>query len=147
MVERYIPEMAHYFVEEELQPWIDAFVAIDERGDKKPLTKLLKKNTPMPRDAAWHLADLAERYNLTKLQNRGGKRAPSYDYPPALRKLVRAKKYYESYVASKMNKDQAFERAAATGGVEEEALRKLVAGKYASARRVQKRKPPPNSRP
>jgi hypothetical protein len=147
MVERYIPENEHLWIEDEvLRAWIDALIAIDHRGDKKPLIDLLRANTEMNKSAAWHLADFLARHNLTKLQNRGGKRTPSYDYPPALSKLIRAQKYYERYVARGESRDKAVERAASMCGVEEEALHKLIAGKYASARRVQKRRPP-NSRP
>jgi hypothetical protein len=145
MVERIILETDHFWTEDELtQTWIAALEAIDYRGDKEPLIQLLK-NTEINATAAWHLADLLDRYNLTKL--RGGQRTPSYDYPPALRKLIQAQKYYKRYVARRMSKDRAFEQAASTCGVKEEKLRNLVSGKYASARRVQKRKPRPKPLP
>lgn len=143
MVERYIPEKEHRFESEELQPWIDAFEAIDVRGDKLPLIKLLEKNIEMPWPAPWHLADLLKRYNLRK--RRGRQMAPSYANPPAMQKLVRARKYYLRYV--KEDRATAFERAAGKDGVDEEILRAFVEGKYGSKRRVQKRKPPPNPRP
>lgn len=145
MVERYIPEFEHWLEDDLTQAWIAALQAIDLHGDKEPLIQLLKKNTEINAKAAWHLADLLDRYNLTKL--RGGQRTPSYDYPPALRKLIQAQKYYKRYVARGMSKDRAFEQAASTCGVKEEQLRDLVSGKYASARRVQKRKPRPKPLP
>lgn len=145
MVERYIPEKPHLFEDGLLGRWIDALVALDQRCDKLPLIKLLEKNTDMPWPVPWHLADLIKRYNLTKRASRGTKVTPSYDNPPALRKLVQAKKYFERY--ARENGTTAFERAAEKCGVDEEILRAFVAGKYASARRVQKRKPPSNPRP
>jgi hypothetical protein len=96
MVERIILEREHFYTEDDFtQAWIGALMAIDFHGDKEPLIQLLKKNTEMNAKAAWHLADLLDRYNLTKLQNRGRKRTPSYDYPPALGKLIQAQKYYK----------------------------------------------------
>jgi len=147
MAERYISEFDHLIVGAEHQPWIDAFLALDEGGDKKPLIKLLRKNAPVPWPAPWHLADLLERYKLTKRQNRGGVTSPSYDYPPALRELIRAKKYYERKLARGTDKNTAFKEAAAQGEVNQQTLRNFVAGKNAHARRVEKRKPPPNPRP
>lgn len=44
----------------DVQPWIDALVAVDRRGDTEPLVELLKSNTPIPDDARWYLADLLE---------------------------------------------------------------------------------------
>ena len=66
----------------ELQPWLDALRAIDLRGDKSQLVKLLKSDVAIPPDARQHLADLLERYQL-KLQRggRGGRMTPSYDLP------------------------------------------------------------------
>ena|SRR5690348_3826687 len=145
MIERFIPEKEYLFESEELQPWIDAFLAIDAGGDKLPLIELLRKNVEMPWPAPWHLADLLDRFNLTKRAKQGRKTTPSYDNPPALRKLIRAEKFYQRY--ARENRATAFERAAEKGGVNEEILRAFVAGKYASARRVQKRKPPQNPRP
>jgi hypothetical protein len=144
MVERYIPEYPHLFEGEQLGQWIDALVAIDVRDDKLPLIKLLRENIEMPWPISWHLADLLDRYSLAKRASRGGRIAPSYDNPPALRKLVQAKKYYQRYVRE--DRATAYERAAEKCGVDEEKLRAYVEGKYASARRVKKRKPPPNPR-
>ena len=145
MVERYIVESPKDFVGGVLQKWIQALDAIVERADKRPLITLLQKNTPMPWPAPWYLAELLELYNLTKRQSRGRKMVLSYDDPPALRKLNRAKRYYEQYAIE--DEDTAFERAAAKCVVDEATLRNFLAGKNTSARRVRKRKPPPNPRP
>jgi hypothetical protein len=148
VVERYVPESPKHFVGGVLQKWTDALDDIvGPRADKRALIKLLKKNTPMPWPAPWYLAELLELYNLTKRASRGGKTVLSYDDPPALRKLNRAKRYYERRVASGMSKDQAIREAATKAEVDTETFRNFLIGKNAHARRVQKRKPPTNPRP
>jgi hypothetical protein len=146
MVERFVPESPKHWVGGVLQKWIDALDDIVDRSDKSALIKLLKKNTPMPWPAPWYLAELLELYNLTKRQSRGGKTVLSYDDPPALRKLNRAKKLYEQYLKTK-DEETAFELAAADGSVNKTTFRNFLIGKNAHARRVKKRKPPPNPRP
>ena len=144
MVERYFPtNYAPSQIEEEDEPWVEALRAIDDdkRRDKRRLLELLRNSTPMSETARWHLADLINRYKIAAQANRGGKITPSYDYPPAQQKLVRAERYYESFL-QEMGKDGAIEEAAQRCEVEPETLRSFIGGKYSSARRVKKRKPP-----
>jgi len=143
MVERYFGK--HYasnLIKDEDVPWVKALKAIDKRRDKGPLLKLLRNKTPMSETARWHLADLINRYKIDKQANRGGKTTPSYDYPPAQLKLVRAKRYYDNFREQKMSKDPAIEEAAQRCEVEPETLRSFIDDKYTSGRRVKKRKPP-----
>jgi hypothetical protein len=57
--------------------WAEAIEAIDKRGDKEPLKKLLKSEFELPPEARRFLADLIDRYQL-KLK-RGRKATPAYD--------------------------------------------------------------------
>jgi hypothetical protein len=132
---------------EELKPWIEAFMAIDgRRRDTAPLIRLLRDNVPMPWPAPWHLADLLERYNLKRpLGN--PKQNPSYDYSEAWAKLILAKRYFKNYRYNRMDRDEAIEKAARKCGISVITLRNFIEGRYTSARRFAKRQPPPNPRP
>lgn len=149
MVEREFlgPSAMRSIDDENLEPWIEAFMAIDgPRRETTPLIQLLRDNVPMPWPAPWHLADLLARYNLKKPPG-NQKQVPSYDYSDAWAKLIRAKKYFEHYLYNRMDRDDAIRKAARTCDVKVITLRNFIDGRNTSARRLAKRQPPPNPRP
>jgi hypothetical protein len=145
--ERYFPRNASHQVDEEDTLWVTALQAIDKEGSKELLLKLLRDNTPMSPSASWHLADLLDRYKIATQANKGGKKTPSYDLPPAQIKLERAKRYYLHFVDNGLSEDQAIQNASIECEVDEERFRSFLAGRNSSARRIRMRRPPPNTRP
>lgn len=55
-----------------------ALQAVDASNDKSPLIAVLNKKQP-PLTICRHLADLLNRHNFCKRQNRGPKTVPSYE--------------------------------------------------------------------
>ena len=110
----------------DLQPWIDALLVLDRRGDKRPLLALLKSDTPIPALARSYMADLLERYTLKR--PRGGRRTPAYDYSLAERKLVwAAASVRDDTKNGRPRKDQ-IEKIAAIYGVLPSTLANYLAG-------------------
>jgi hypothetical protein len=145
-LERRIPRDAHLEVDNpKLQPWIDALVKIDRdrsRGTAKgDLIQLLRSKAPMPRLARWHLADLLDRYNL-KIPRGKNRQTPSYDHSKAEGKLILAAKMFRRYRAREFSFDRAIDYSARTYEITSEKLRTYLAGKYTSARRIARRRPP-----
>jgi hypothetical protein len=95
----------------------------------------------MPRDARWHLADLLDRYNL-KIAPGKNQQIPSYDHSKAAGELERAAKTYRRYREKGFSGDRAIEYTARDYEMDSEKLRTYLAGKYASARRIESRRPP-----
>ena len=98
MVEREFlgPSAMRSIDDENLEPWIEAFMAIDgPRRETTPLIQLLRDNVPMPWPAPWHLADLLARYNLKKPPG-NQKQVPSYDYSDAWAKLHSRQKIFRT---------------------------------------------------
>jgi hypothetical protein len=143
MLQRYIPR-DWLLPSEEEKPWIDALKAAGRRRNG-PLIGLLK-SSPMPGSVSWHLADLFDRYNLTKRRGKN-KQVPSYELSENMNRLLRAGESYRRYRAEGKSREEALELAARNYGVHPEVLRLLIEGKHAGARRVQKRRPPLNRRP
>lgn len=127
-----------------IQPWIDALQAIDHRGNKEPLIKLLKSNEPIPQNARWYLANLLERYQLKKPV--GGRATPAYDRSDAEMYLAWAKTGYLESISAGLSPEEAFELAVRLYGVNSGTFRNYLAGKHSSSRRMKKRRPP-NTQP
>jgi hypothetical protein len=56
--------------------WYEALVAIDQRGDKKPLIGLLQSGQPVPPSIAFYIGEMLDRYALVPPSNRP--RLPGY---------------------------------------------------------------------
>ena len=69
--------------------WYEALKALDARGDKRPLLRLLRAG-PAPKSVCLHLADLLSRYELCNKKGRGRKHVPTYERTPRMAKLEQA---------------------------------------------------------
>ncbi len=119
------------------RPWIIALLGIDRSNDKQRLIELLKSETPLPKQARLDLADLLERYKLTRL--RGKQRTPSYDLSDTVAQLDAAKASARRSIKNGMKPEAAIELAARVNGVHKDMLRLHLAGRNAAARRAIKR--------
>ena len=67
--------------------WYEALVAIDGRGDKKPLIKLLQSGQPVPPSIAFYIGDLLDRYTQAP---KARPRTPAYSRTSEQIKLIAA---------------------------------------------------------
>jgi hypothetical protein len=119
--------------------WIEAFEAIDKRGDKAPLLELLKSKSDMPRDVRWYLADLLARHQLKK--KRGGQATAAYDRTDVDVKKIWAKEDVRALVKSGVSVADALEQVSKSRGIAPESLALAYAGRDGSTNRMKKRRP------
>jgi hypothetical protein len=138
-----------YWLPEDLvvnRPWLGAIAMIDETGDKKPLLNALRganELTPLERE---YLADLLERYELKK--PRGRSRTPAYNRTDKVAILEMAadnvrelQKKGDNTNKKPMSFSAAVDWAAEFYDVSPGTLEEFCRGKYASSRRMKKRRP------
>jgi hypothetical protein len=121
-------------------PWIDALEQVDKRDDKGPLIALLKSQHELPCLARVYLADLIERYELTRPPHRP--RTPAYDLSTAESRLTLAKEDVRAHQARGMSFKDAVETAAKDWSTGENKLATFCAGRRGSSRRMKKRTRP-----
>jgi hypothetical protein len=78
-----------FWLDDNNMEWYEALEAIDKRGDKTELLTLLRTRD-LPCEIGIHLANLLERYDLTRKNRPGRPPTPSYDLsgPEAMLKLA-----------------------------------------------------------
>ena len=114
--------------------WALAVEAIDLRGDKAPLLKLLRSAAELPPEGRAFLADLLERYELRK--RKGKPRTPAYD-----RTLVEAMMLIGIQLVRHIRKygvrtDDAVKLAATYLLIDPHKLGEAYAGKRGASRRI-----------
>jgi helix-turn-helix, Psq domain len=124
-------------------PWIDALEQIDKRGDKGPLTALLK-GSPVPNEVGVYLADLLERHELMPVHRRNRHRpgTPLYDLSIADSRLALAKESVDTYRKNGMSFDDSVAKAAKEYSIPVNSLENYCKGKRGSSNRKKKRLPP-----
>ena len=122
-----------------LKPWIEAIERLDKRGDKAPLTSLLRSKRGMPDKAREFLADLIER-GVARPPNRP--RTPAYNMSDADAKMFLAAKDVRGYLATGMDFDAAVAKAAKDWSIKIDALENHCKGKRGASNRRKKRLPP-----
>jgi hypothetical protein len=121
-------------------PWIDALEQIDQNGNKAPLLELLRSRRELPHDAREFLADLLERYQLTRAAHRP--RTPAYDLSDSESRLTLAKEFVRAHRASGMSFKDAVEMAAKDWSIDESKLANFCSERRGASRRRKKRHPP-----
>jgi hypothetical protein len=145
LITRYsLPETSS--VGAELQPWIDALLAIDE-GDKSKLRGRLLSDTPIPTQARHHLVDLIRCNELGNPKN--NLPTPLYKFSDHVSKLARAKeavRYLRKYEKHK-SLDSVIEETARNYKLTPEAVRKVHLGTDSNFRTMVKSRPHLKRRP
>jgi hypothetical protein len=115
--------------------WYAALQAIDERGDKQPLVRLLQRGQVPPPRIAFYIGDLLDRYALK--QGRGKPRTPAYARTPEQLKLIQGVIYAHKLVhRDGVDLPVALAEVAAEFRLSEETLSKAYAGKHGGLRRA-----------
>jgi hypothetical protein len=138
MIARYLASET-YNAGKQLQPWVDAFRAIDEEKDNAPLIKLLNSNTRIPALARLYLADLLER---KKFRHAKHPSAPLYKFTDRVSKLLRAVeavRFLHKY--ERRPREEAIEKAAALYRLRPDAVRVACDGRDRGLRVAAKQRP------
>jgi hypothetical protein len=118
-----------------LAPWLQAFEAIDKRGDQRALVALLQSHK-LPDVAQDYLADLLQRHQLKK--KRGAPATPSYDVTDADIMLLWASQDVRKLVRDGRSVDEAVEQISAERGIPFDILKSAYRGSRASTYRKPK---------
>jgi hypothetical protein len=122
-----------------LDCWVTALDAVDKRGDKEPLLKLLRSEHDLPREARVYLADLLARHQLKK--KRGGQSVPAYDRTDADQRLLLAIEDVRRLRKKRVSVKEALDRVSESHGISPEVLATEYRGSRGSTRRMMKRRP------
>ncbi len=115
--------------------WYEALVAIDRRGDKKPLIKLLQSGQVPPPSICFYIGDLLDRYALKPRKARP--RVPGYSRTPEQIKLIAAIiDVHERVHRRGVKLPLALEEVAAESGLSEETLMAAYLGQHGGLRRT-----------
>jgi hypothetical protein len=137
MIARYLASET-YDVGKQLQPWVDAFRAIDEESDNAPLIGLLNSNTRIPPLARLYLADLLER----KFRHATRPATPLYKFSDRASKLLRAReavRFLRKYEGR--TREEAIEKAAALYTLLPHAVREACDGRDRASRTMANERP------
>jgi hypothetical protein len=121
------------------QPWYEALHALDSRGDKEPLRKLLESDAVLTRVVRQHLSDLVGRGIK---RPKGGQLTPSYAASDMDVTLALAFDAVRSMRARGVPRAEAITRAAATYRVDRRAVEQVCAGQRQSFQRSPARRLP-----
>jgi hypothetical protein len=121
-------------------PWIDALEQIDKNDNKAPLLDLLRSKRELPDEARVFLADLLERYQLTRAAHRP--RTPAYDLSNSESRLSLAKEVVRAYRTNGKSFKDAVKAAAKEHSIDENTLANFCNERRGSSRRRKKRHPP-----
>lgn len=116
--------------------WVAALDQLDRRGDKKPLTDLLRSSRELPPRAREYLADMIER-GVPSPATRP--RTPAYRMSEIDFQLMLANKAVRSYVTSGMPVKEALRKVAHDLQLNEGELATAYAGKRGSLNRSKHR--------
>jgi hypothetical protein len=115
------------------EDWLLALACIDETGDKAPLVALLKSDVPLPSIPREWIADLLDRYELSR--KRGKPRVPIYDRSESETALIKAKRCYAEARQDGLGQEAAVKWAAKQWGLPVATVRNAVQGRRGSSRR------------
>jgi hypothetical protein len=117
--------------------WLRALDAVDRRGDKAPLLKLLRSEAELTPTVRHYLTDLLERHNLRR--RRGGQQTPAYDRSLREGRICLALAEVREYVQSGMRVSDAVEEAAKRHRLSVEQVANAYNGRRGSTRRIKQR--------
>jgi uncharacterized protein YoaH (UPF0181 family) len=117
----------------EAEAWVDAIEAIDLRGDKEPLLKLL---TSQPGPSGILLADLLTRYQLKR--RRGRQQVPLYKFTEQTVALQKAKERYGELLKTGVSRSEALKRVAKESRISKRTTQNYIDGKNAYTREAEK---------
>jgi hypothetical protein len=117
--------------------WYEALAAIDGRGDKAPLIKLLQSGQAVPPSISFYIGDLLDRYALKRPKARP--RVPGYSRTGEQIKLSVAIIVVHKLVRrGDMQLAIALQQVAAEYGLSEETLTSAYLGQHGGLRRAQR---------
>jgi hypothetical protein len=121
------------------EDWLNAFKALDEKGDKKPLTALLRSGRELVPAVRDFLANLIER----RMKPVPKHRAPNavYDRSPAEARRLLAIESVRAYIKEGYGEQDALDKAALEYEIPVNTLADDYANRYAPLRRIRKRRP------
>jgi hypothetical protein len=117
--------------------WYEALTAIDWRGDKKPLIKLLQSGRGVPPSIAFYIGEMLDRYALKPPKARP--RLPGYLRSPEQIKLVAAVIEVHRLVhQDEVDLESALEKVAIESKVSKETLRSAYLGQHGGLQRARR---------
>jgi len=122
------------------EDWLNAFKAVDEKGDKKPLTALLRSGRELAPAVRDFLADLIERKTVPVPPHRP--KTPAYDQSDAEAWLLLAIESVHGYVNEGYGVQGAVDKAAEEYSILPNVLANAYAGRRGSTARINKRHRP-----
>jgi hypothetical protein len=117
-----------------INAWALAVEAIDQRGDKSPLMKLLRSADPLPPEGRAFIADLLDRHELKK-KTLGRPRLPIYDRSLIEAVLLIGIQRIQEYREKGMDIENAVHFAAKEFALEPKKLLDAYIGKRGASRR------------
>jgi hypothetical protein len=115
--------------------WYEALEAIDVRGDKEPLVRLLQSGQVPPPSICFYIGDLLDRYALKPRKARP--RLPGYLRTPEQIKLVTAViEVHEQVHRYRVKLAVALKQVAEEKGLSEETLNAAYQGQHGGLKRV-----------
>jgi hypothetical protein len=122
------------------EDWLNAFKAVDQHGDKKPLTALLRSTREQSPIVHEYLADLIERKMVPVPMGRS--RIAAYDRSDIERRLLLAVYVVRNYYIKALGYgiQAAIEKAAQDFAISPDTLGDAYAGRRTVARRIRKRR-------
>jgi hypothetical protein len=118
----------------DVERWVRALEAVDKRGDKGPLLRMLKSESDLPQRARLYLADLLDRYVLKVPSNRP--RTPAYDRTLTEMVLLLGVKRARDFVEDGESVKDALSKASAECGIPLEILSNAYEGRRGASRRA-----------
>ena len=132
-------DYAFWIDDPRLADWIDAFKMVDQHGDKKPLTALLRSKRELPAVAREYLADLIERRMKPVPKYRP--RIAVYDQSDIEIKLSLGVNAVHDYRKQGYKVDDAIAKAAQDFSIPEiNTLADAYAGRRTAARRLRRKR-------
>jgi hypothetical protein len=117
--------------------WYEALEAIDVRGDKEPLVRLLQSGQVPPPSICFYIGDLLDRYALKRRKARP--RLPGYLRTPEQIKLVTAViEVHEQVHRYRAELAVALKQVAEEKGLSEETLNAAYQGQHGGLNRVRR---------